>query len=153
MFTVSFDPLAIGKFLLAVVVAAAAFFLFRAIWRGLRRLFFRTELYGLDRKGILARWNGIEQLTASGNEMNLKMAVMEADKLLDHALKAMAMAGTTLGERLKFAAYKYPKIQEVWWAHRLRNQLVHESSFYLEPAMARRAIQTFKKALQMLNLL
>ncbi len=136
------------------LIGLVMLFLFlRAAWRWLRRLFLTPRLEGLDRAGILARWNEIERQATDGNEMNLKIAVMEADKLLDHALKALAMPGTTLGERLKYAAYRYPKIRQVWGAHRLRNQLAHESAFYLEPSMARRAIRDFKDALKLLNLL
>lgn len=153
MVTVSFDPTGIAKFIGVLLAAVLAFLILRGIWRFLKRLFFSPTLHGLDRKGIQARWNEIEAMVVSKNTMQFKVAIMEADKLLDHALKAMAMPGTTLGERLKFAAYKYPRINDVWWAHRLRNQLVHESSFYLEPHMAQKAIGQYKKTLQMLNLL
>jgi hypothetical protein len=153
MVTVSFDPGSILTGLLWILAVVVVFFILRTIWRFLRRIFSRTQLHGMDRKGIASRWSQIETMAKDGNPMQLKMAVMEADKLLDHALKAMAMSGDTLGERLKFAAYKYPKIGEAWWAHRLRNQIVHESSFYLEPSMAKKAIGQYEKTLRMLNLL
>lgn len=152
MLTVTFDIASVGKLAAVVVGLALAFLLLRGVIRLFRRLF-APKLRGLDRGVIRTRWNEIERMTSAGGEMNLKMAVMEADKLLDHALKAMAMSGTTLGERLKFAAYKYPKIRNVWNAHRLRNSLAHESSFYLDPAMARKAVRDFKDALQLLNVL
>lgn len=153
MVTVSFDPSSVLSGIGILVAVVLAFLMLRAIWCALRRFFFQPKLVGLDRRGILTRWQGIEALVKSGNEMQYKMALMEADKLLDHALKALAMPGETLGERLKFAAYKYPKISDVWWAHRLRNQLVHESSFYLEPSMARKAIAQYQSTLRLLNLL
>lgn len=152
MITLSFDPIAVGKFLLVVAAGAVAYLIVRAFIRGIRHLF-APKLQGLDRKGILARWAEVESMAKDGSELQLKMAVLEADKLLDHALKAMAIPGTTLGERLKFAAYKHPKIKRVWNAHRLRNQLVHESSFYLSPPLARSAVKDYKEALKMLNLL
>lgn len=152
MLTFTLDLKSIGTFVIALVAAVLAVLVLRELWRFLKRVFASPELHGLDRKGIRARWEEIERL-AGGSEMQLKMAVLEADKLLDHALKAMAMPGMTLGERLKFAAYKHPRINKVWWAHKLRNQIAHESSFYLEPHMARRAVREFKAALQMLNLL
>ena len=153
MITLSFDITSVGKFVAGLIAAVFVFLLLRSAWRFLRRLFLAPRLEGMDRKVIQSRWAEIERLTASGAEMDLKMAVMEADKLLDHALKAMSMAGTTLGERLKFAAYRYPDIRKVWNAHRLRNQLVHESSFYLELSYARRAIRDYRDALRLLNLL
>ena len=152
MLTVSFDVASVGKIVAVVIGLALVFLLLRAISRFLRRLF-APKLQGMDRGAIKARWDEIERMATAGGEMNLKMAVMEADKLLDHALKAMAIPGMTLGERLKFAAYKFPKIRNVWNAHRLRNQLAHESSYYLDPSYARKAIRDFKDALRLLNVL
>lgn len=152
MLTVSFDVAALGKIVAVVLGLALAFLLLRGLARAVRRLF-APKLQGMDRGAIKARWDEIERMSAAGGEMNLKMAVMEADKLLDHALKAMAIPGTTLGERLKFAAYKYPDIRNVWNAHRLRNQLAHEASYYLDPSFAKKAIRDFKDALRLLNVL
>jgi|RhisoiCoNPM_1038542.scaffolds.fasta_scaffold00211_3 hypothetical protein len=152
MLTVSFDVASIGKIVAVVIGLALCFMLLRGLSSFLRRLF-APKLQGMDRGAIKARWDEIERMAAAGGEMNLKMAVMEADKLLDHALKAMAIPGMTLGERLKFAAYKFPKIRNVWNAHRLRNQLAHESSYYLDPSYARKAVRDFKDALRLLNVL
>ena len=151
MLTVSFDIAGLGKFVAVVIGLAAVFLLLRGIGRFFRRLF-APKIEGLDRGVIQVRWNEIER-AASGGEVNLKFAVMEADALLDHALKSMAMPGKTLGERLKYAAYKYPNINRVWNAHRLRNQLAHEASSYLDPALARKAIRDFKDELKLLNVL
>lgn len=151
MLTVSFDIASLGKFVAVLVGLAVVFLLLRGIGRFFRRLF-APKIEGLDRGVIQARWNEIEKMAVGGG-VNMKVAVMEADALLDHALKSLAMPGGTLGERLKFAAYKFPKIQNVWNAHRLRNQLAHEASFYLDPAMAKKALRDFKDALQLLNVL
>jgi hypothetical protein len=152
MVTVTFDPISVLKGLGVLLALAVVFFVVRGAWRGVRKIF-APKLEGMDRKAIRARWDEIERLVSSGEHMALKMAVLEADKLLDHALKAMAMSGNTLGERLKFAAYRYPNIREVWWAHRLRNSLAHEPTFRLEKHTAKRAIKEFERALRMLNVM
>lgn len=151
MLTLSFDIASVGKFVAVVIGLAVLFLLIRGIGRFFRHLF-APKLEGLNRAVIQSRWNEIEKMTHDG-AVNLKVAVMEADTLLDHALKSLAMPGNTLGERLKFAGYKYPKINNVWNAHRLRNQLAHEASFYLDPSLAKKAIRDFKEALQLLNVL
>ena len=152
MVTVTFDPAGVAIFLLVIVGIVIAFVLLRSLWRKVKQLF-APKLEGMDRKGIHARWSEIERLVKNGDHMSLKMAVLEADKLLDHSLKAMAMSGSTLGERLKFAAYRYPNIRKVWWAHRLRNSLAHEPTFHLAPHTAKRAIKEFERTLRMLNVL
>jgi len=85
--------------------------------------------------------------------MSYKLAVMEADKLLDHTLKAMTMPGKDMGERLKAVGYKYPNIRQVWFAHRIRNQIVHEASYNLSSSLAKKAIKSFKQALKELSIL
>ncbi len=104
-----------------------------------------------DREAMRKRWAEIERMIESPGEMNRKVAILEADKLLDHALKTLAMAGTTMGERLKFAQYKYPELREVWWAHKVRNQLAHEASYHLDAGVAKGAVKAFRKALERLG--
>lgn len=104
-----------------------------------------------DREKMRRRWREIEQMLQGPGEMSRKLAVLEADKLLDAALKSLAMPGATLGERLKFAQYKYPELRDVWWAHKIRNQLAHEASYHLDAGIARRAVKSFQRALERLG--
>ncbi|MEA3329841.1 MAG: hypothetical protein U9Q06_03800, partial [Nanoarchaeota archaeon] len=99
------------------------------------------------------RWNDIVELLNRKEETSWKLAVMEADKLLDHVLKSMAIPGLNLGERLRFIQHKYPKIRNVWNAHKVRNRLVHEANFHLTRTQAIAAIKDFKRALELLSVL
>lgn len=118
----------------------------------LKRLFTQPELRGLSREEVQKRWQSIRQTSEQG-EMGIKLAIMEADVLLDSALKSMMMPGKTLGERLRYAAHKYPRINQVWSAHNLRNRLAHEATFYLSRGQAKSALDDFEKALKLLNVL
>lgn len=136
----------------AVALAAVAWFVVSGLGK-LRNLFARRGFDERDRNEMRRRWREVEQMARQPGELGRKMAVIEADKLLDQALKSLSMAGTTLGERLKFAAYKYPDLRDVWPAHRLRNQLAHEASTHLDEGMARHALAQFKRALERLGAL
>jgi hypothetical protein len=109
--------------------------------------FFRGRRYRLDRKGFQKEWAKIEDLLKKKEETNYKLALIEADKLLDFVLKSMAMPGQDLSERLKFATAKYVKLREVRWAHGMRNKVVHDTDFDLEFDSVRSAIKAFKRAL------
>jgi hypothetical protein len=119
----------------------------------IKKFFKRPELYGLSKEDIQKRWDQIEELVSRREDMSWKLAVLEADKLLDHSLKAMGFGGVSLGERLKLAAYRHPKIRNVWPAHITRNKLAHEASYSLNQDGARQAVGQFKKALQELGVL
>ena len=137
-----------GLFIAAVVVVIV---LGIAVYRFLR-LLRRPELHGTSREQILKRWEQIEHTSTQGI-MGAKLAIIEADKLLDQVLRSMAMPGQTLGERLKSTAYRYPNIRQVWGAHRLRNQLVHDTSFELGARQGRQALDDYKAALKVLNVM
>jgi len=139
-------PVMIWVFLGIIVFAALVFAIVK-----IKKLLTRPEMFGLTREEVQRRWTQIRETSGQGM-MGAKLAIMEADTLLDSALKSMSMPGTTLGERLKVACYKYPKLKDVWWAHKLRNQLVHEASFQTGPRQVRQALDEYERALKTLNL-
>ena len=135
-----------------IVIGIIVVIAFAVIIAKLRRYFGRPEMHGMSREAIQKHWEEVEKMSESGR-MGSKMAIVEADKLLDSSLKSLMMSGSTLGERLKFACYKYPELRNVWNAHRLRNRLVHETSFEPSLGETRAAIRDFKRALQVLKVL
>ncbi len=138
------------RYWLLLILAAiiALIFAYRAIKRKIRG----TKLHGLDKPAIKKKWEEIEGVMKMNNEMAFKMAVMEADKLLDHTLKYMFFAGSTMGERLKLACYKYPELRQVWWAHKIRNKMAHEANYNINYKNARSAMASFKKAFKDLGI-
>lgn len=75
------------------------------------------------------------------------LAVIDADKLLDEALKKRHLKGKTMGERLVAAQRMLSDNDAVWYAHKLRNRLVHEPNVRLKKREARDALEGFKKGL------
>jgi len=138
----------IGLMFLGLI--AALFLVLGLFW--LKRRLSRPELYGMSREQVQKQWQKVLEVSGQG-EMGQKLAVIEADKLLDAALKSIVMPGNTLGERLKMACYKYPKLKDVWWAHKLRNNIVHDHSYELRGGEAKKALAEFEDALKVLNIL
>lgn len=134
-------------FIAVIAAFIVAGFIFATILRSLQR---RNS--DLDRKKIKQTWDEIEKTLGMGL-MGAKLAVIEADKLLDTVLRDMHFPGETMGERLKMAGYKYKAINHVWPAHKLRNQLVHDSAFSLSIGQAKRSVKDFEKALKTLGAL
>jgi len=138
---------------LGVVAAVIVLIVLIVLIVWLKRRLSRPEMYGMSREAVQKKWAQIIETSKMNGQMGLKLALVEADNLLDAALKSIVMPGETLGERLKVACYKYPKLKDVWWAHKLRNQLVHQSDFRLSDRETRRALDEFEKALKVLNVL
>lgn len=107
----------------------------------------------IDKQYFKKKWEEIEKAADMRSEMGYKMAIIEADKLLDDAFKKLMIAGSTMGERLKVIIYKYPNLRKVWEAHVIRNKISHESSFKLYDNTAKKAISIYKDALKEIGIL
>lgn len=79
-------------------------------------------------------------------------AVMDADKLLAHALERLGYPGS-MADKLKRAQPRFSDVQALWGAHKLRNRIAHEVSVTVTSDDARRALRAFERALRDLQLL
>ncbi len=107
----------------------------------------------VDTQEVSRRWSDIQTSLGLGGTTHFGSAVVAADKLLDHVLKQKGYAGDTMGERLKSARDDVsPAIyHNVWQAHKLRNQLVHEVATEVLSFQAKEAIQSYAAMLQELG--
>ena len=91
----------------------------------------------------------IENSLDRSNEASYAMAIVEGDKLLDRALCEMGVQGRTMGDRLKkIGKEEFSQLNSVWHAHKLRNQIAHESGFHPEYRQAEHALAIYKQALK-----
>jgi len=81
------------------------------------------------------------------------LAVIDADKLFDEALKKRNYKGKTMGERLVSAQRDMSDNDAVWYAHKLRNRLVHEPTTRLRKNEAKNALAGFRQGLKDLGAL
>ncbi len=105
--------------------------------------------YSFDKMEYQTDFLAIENSLTRENPATYNMAVVEADKLLDKAMCEMGIQGKTMGERLKRCGKeKFSKLDSVWHAHKLRNQIAHEPRFSVDYQQSKRALATFKQALK-----
>lgn len=102
----------------------------------------------LDVERYRTSWLQIERQLVRGEESSYHLAILNADKLLDQALRQRGVKGTTMGERMKFAKETWSSANNVWTAHKLRNQIAHEPNVRIGYDDARRALAAFKQALK-----
>lgn len=137
------NELLIGFLAAALVLAFALFFVVTK---------FGPKRSLVDRAYYQEQWQRISGL-ASGSQAEQHLAVFEADKLLDHALKARGMGGQTMGDRLKSARSRFSNNNMVWQAHKLRNRLAHEAGVSVSYGELSAAMSAFKSALRDLGVL
>lgn len=97
------------------------------------------------------RWQEVQKLC--GKSDTWPMAVINADKLLDDALKLGGFKGKTMGERLVAAQRTLSDNDGVWFGHKLRNKLVHEDMSKLPKEDVQIALKGLRQALIDLGML
>jgi hypothetical protein len=102
----------------------------------------------LDMERFRTSWLQIEQQLVRGEESSYHLAILNADKLLDQALRQRGMKGATMGERMKFARDAWSNANAVWTAHKVRNRIAHEPNVRVNYDDARRALAAYKQALK-----
>ena len=105
----------------------------------------------LDQDFYREKWAEIE--SKSSSEPGWISSIVEADKLLDHALKKLDYKGKTMGERMVSASRAFTDTDRTWGAHKLRNKVVHETSINLKQKHVDSAMVAFRKSLKDLGAL
>ena len=127
-------------FLLAIIIVGGMTFGVMVVTKkGTRRL---------DVSKFRSRWLKVEQVLNRDQPASYQLAVLEADKLLDAALREKGIAGKTMGERMKVFSTHWTNANNVWGAHKLRNQIAHETDVQLSYSDASRALSSFKQGLK-----
>ena len=94
-----------------------------------------------------AKWQLVERHLLSENPGDWRLAVLEADIILDELVRALSPLGDNLGERLKnLDATDFRNIDKAWEAHKIRNAIAHEGAdFVLSQREAKRIIGLYEQ--------
>jgi hypothetical protein len=101
------------------------------------------------------RWHYIQTLIESPNESDWRVAIIEADSLMEEILKEKGITGSTVSELLEGAKDSgYRSIQDAWDAHLVRNQIAHDGlDFPLSQVEGRRVIKLFQNFFEELRII
>ena len=164
------DGFYFSKFFVAIQIAIAVYCLiliFNIIYCSLKLSLFRKrvrqlvtgtqsepEVYkSLELLPEKTQISEIYKKVAGDSPSDWKIAVIEADKILDQVLKQKGFSGGSLGERLnQMVPADLPEIYEdVWEAHKMRNRIVHEPDFEVSQSESRQIVAVYEKALKKLG--
>ncbi len=114
------------------------------VWFG--RYLGRSRWSASDKAFFRKNWERIR------GEEDLRMKVLEADKLLDLMMKKKGMQGS-MGEKLKKYGKNFGDLDGLWKAHKLRNRLAHEVDIKVSAVQVGDAIRAFGKAFRDMGLM
>ncbi len=102
----------------------------------------------IDVEKYRARCLEIEHRLKADDPNTYQLCVLNADKLLDQALRDLGVKGNTMGERLKNSVSLYSDRNGIWTAHKLRNVIAHEPGATVSYQQAKQALVYFRQALK-----
>ncbi len=120
--------------------------IFQMMEKGIGRLFdlvFKKNQFEAFPRGELSKmWADVEA-------MEPKMAIIEADKLVDTVLKRAGIKGESMADRLRRTEKMVDRssYQAMWDAHKVRNQIVHEFDHGFDDNRANEVLWKMKKFL------
>jgi len=120
----------------------------------IRALFGRRSAV-LDQQYYREHWEIIAHDLLSEDQQHMKQAILDADKLFDHAMRAQNLPGSTFADRLRAGQRRMSAetYQMIWEGHKLRNQVAHEVGYSVTKAESEAAARSFRRGLQALGAL
>jgi len=107
-----------------------------------------------EKRKTVKTWEKSKKRLETKIPSEYKLAVIEADSFFNRILEKMGYAGESLGERLK----KVPdgvllNIDDIWEAHKIRNNIVHDLNYRLTQRTAEEVLRIYEEALKNLEIL
>ncbi len=93
------------------------------------------------------KWQKVQEHINSTNPNDWKLAIIDADSILDEMVKSLGYVGDNLGERLKqIQKSDFLTLDDAWEAHKVRNKIAHEgSNFSLDRRESGKVIDLYEK--------
>jgi hypothetical protein len=114
---------------------------------GIPQTVFDSDKYG-------KHWEEILRKAFTSPPQSLTLAIVAADNLVGDALREMGLEGEHIADRLeKLDARELKTLNNLWRAHRVRNDLVHTSGFEIKDSEAKEVLEIYASFLKELGAL
>lgn len=92
-------------------------------------------------------WSKTLDYLFSQHASDWKLAIIEADTILDNLMESLGFHGESLGDKLKMANQEnFPQLTAAWEVHTIRNRIAHEGlAFELSQHEAKRVISLYEQ--------
>jgi hypothetical protein len=99
------------------------------------------------------RWSRVLEQAGSESEQNHRLAILEADIMLNELLDVLGYKGETMADKMRGVdRISFNTIDLAWEAHKIRNKVAHEGTAHPVSAReARRVIALYERVLKEFN--
>jgi hypothetical protein len=93
------------------------------------------------------RWNRIVEQARGESEQGRRLAILEADIMLNELLDTLGLKGETIADKMKRAdRVSFRTIDLAWEAHKIRNKIAHEGAgWHLSEEETQRVIALYER--------
>jgi hypothetical protein len=122
----------------------------------------RQTIFGMDvpkeltirKEKLREQWAGVRERLGSYNESEYKVAIIEADNLIDELVAGMTYPGENMGERLDAVPPgQIESLQKLKEAHEIRNRIIHEENFQVSREDAKEVLAKYEAFLKEFDVL
>jgi hypothetical protein len=108
----------------------------------------------LKRAELLEKWKQIKEKYEKGSVDESKVAIIQADALVDTILKNAGLEGEHMADRLmNIDKAELKSLDDIWTSHKIRNNVVHTDGFELSSDLSERAMRGYEKFLKELKII
>jgi|WetSurMetagenome_2_1015567.scaffolds.fasta_scaffold548775_1 hypothetical protein len=106
------------------------------------------------KKKLAKKWNLIRARLNTGRDSQYKIAIIEADNIIDSLIRRMGYGGENMGERLDNVPFgQLDHIEELKQAHEVRNRIVQDDHFALDRKSAEETMDLYEEFLRYFEVL
>ena len=134
---------------MATIIIAAVAIIILGVAAGV--VVMRRRPRELNTEQFQEKWRAMQKLCASKESWS--QAVVDADNLLDEALKKKRFSGKSMGERLTKAQRTISNNEAVWFGHKLRARIENEPDTKIKEKEIKDALIGIRQALKDLGAL
>ncbi len=140
------------KFILGIYTAVLVIDIVLLLFQRGLKTDFREGLLGINVPKELIKnnakfklkWDNIAARLESGNESEYKVAVIEADNIIDDLIKRMGYKGDNMKERMEsIPVGHFDNLEKIKAAHEVRNRIIHEEDFSLKKDEAKKILNDY----------
>lgn len=101
------------------------------------------------RKKLRKKWEKVRSKLESGREADFKLAIIEADGIIEDLIRRLNYPGENMSERLEnIPPGQLEHVEEIRRAHEIRNRIIHEDDFALDRKSAEETLALYEEFLR-----
>ncbi len=139
----------IGIYVLVLFADVVLLLIVRGVGGDIQKTIKGTNMPLTSRKKMRKNWQKIVNRLKTDDPLQYKLAVLEADNLIDGIMIKMGYAGKNMKERLdELEKERVDNASQLRESHRIRNKIIQDKNYILIKQDAEKVIQPYREFLE-----